>query len=322
MKTIWTTVLVLAAIAATPCAHATFAEQSSPKPACLGQRVTQYGTAKPTATRGYGNHLPLAMAARLLLPVGWHSHLTPPVEAAPVTWQSGALWTNALTTAPATVCYVIDWNTRTFYASNDVTRIELLAYQNDAGLGSTGTSSASNTTTPVSPARDQAQYTLRPGSLHAQLATWAEANGIGLSWQAPDVTLTRTYALAAPFEEAFNEALALGSLGTAPEHALKAEWSAANRVRVETLANSTPIPATTWALTAGLLRHQMQTWAKRAHVHIVWQAHHDYVIASGGTLYGSFETAVRAVFASLRAAGTSISGRYYTANQTLVVSGQ
>ena len=81
----------------------------------------------------------------------------------------------------------------------------------------------------------------------------------------------------------------------------------------------TPAPASYWQIGPGSLRMQLESWAGRQGITLVWKPDTDLELETGALFEGSFESAVRSLFEGLKATGSPYAARLYHGNNVLIV---
>ena len=78
-------------------------------------------------------------------------------------------------------------------------------------------------------------------------------------------------------------------------------------------------PSEYWQIAPGSLRMQLESWAGRKGITLVWKPDTDLELETGALFEGSFESAVRTLFEGLKATGSPYAARLYHGNNVLIV---
>lgn len=82
-----------------------------------------------------------------------------------------------------------------------------------------------------------------------------------------------------------------------------------------------PPPEPVWYLNANsLVGTDLKTWGKQAGWTVIWQANQDWPVPTSTHFQGDFQTVAAQVLNDLAGQGANIRGKFYTGNQTLVIS--
>jgi hypothetical protein len=82
-----------------------------------------------------------------------------------------------------------------------------------------------------------------------------------------------------------------------------------------------PPPKPIWYLNANsLVGTDLKSWAKQAGWTVIWQANQDWPVPTTTHFQGDFQTVAAQVLNDLAEQGANIRGKFYTGNQTLVIS--
>jgi hypothetical protein len=82
-----------------------------------------------------------------------------------------------------------------------------------------------------------------------------------------------------------------------------------------------PPPEPTWYLNANsLVGTDLKSWAEQAGWTVIWQANQDWPVPTTTHFQGDFQTVAAQVLNDLAGQGANIRGKFYTGNQTLVIS--
>lgn len=346
-KTVLGAGAILALVVSVP-ACATFHVDDASRLACRGRKVMEVGAGLAVPMQGFGHDMTLGSAVHILLPPGWTAHVKPSVVGTKLSWKEGESWTQAITAGTdSTVCYVIDWNTRMFYAGRNVKAIERqVAAQDPSGMAvkaprgvavptpanatpravsvktspppANSTPHAASASAPSPPAKS---WSLPMGSLRTAIANWSTRAGYSLTWVAPDYRITTPQPpLRGGFKSAVEQALSLASAET--EFDYRAQFDArAGALTVSLTRNPKQPLGRQWSLVPGGLKRQIELWATLAHYQVVWQAKTDFKVMASATLTGTFPDAVEKVVNGLHDAGSSITVSIYEGNHTIVVGG-
>jgi len=261
----------------------------SPGLHCGGSRVIAYGSGAHTPIHGNGAGVPLAKAARALVPQGWHVKVADAVANQPVAWHAGDGWVKAITAnAPPDVCFVVDWRKRMLVAENrKVSKAALKRMEHKIHEAERKR-------------RQQVKKDLQQA--HAQ----ASASGSG-SQHAPSKHHPRL--------TGHREKLAKASRShAAHSHGAKAK----GKTRIATINTH----ALGYRLSPGKsLSKELGVWAQRAGWHLVWHSPHDWPVVENAYFGNDFETAIKQVVESMRANGADLSAHAYS-NRVMVINGE
>lgn len=298
---------------------------------CNGRKVSEIGTGVSIPMQGFGHAITLDNATKVLLPPGWVAVIDKSVADDTLNWKEGDSWTQAATSAPdRTACYVIDWNTRTFYASRDVKALEAQVAADDpinssqaqsAGVAMTMSASKSADTKKksniVDDQSDKTGRSLYPGSMQTQVSDWAKSAGFNLTWTAPDYTVPKQSTIKGDFKNAVQQALDTASANSPVKY--KATFNARTG---ELLVSQImpPAPKAHWELRPGGLKSQLDAWAEKAKYQVVWKSPDDFLISTDSTLNGNFPEVVQQVVDGMHETGSTIAVKIYEGNHTVVVT--